>query len=139
MNEIPTVGVLIFKNENVLLVKHGEKAGHVLDTYGIPAGRIEEGETKVQAAVRELAEETGLITTEQDLAELPLSIPPADITRKDGTIKRFSITVFLCRNYTGELISTEETIPEWADVNALDEYQFLPNTKQMIEEGKAFI
>src|SRR6266498_4107990 len=108
MNSIPTVGVLIFKDNKVLLVRHGEAAGHVTGSYGLPAGRIEKGETVKQAALRELQEETGFITTEDNLEELPLKILPADIPRKDGTIKRFSITVFLCRKFSGKLITTEE-------------------------------
>lgn len=131
MNIIPTVGVLIFKNNKVLLVKHGEKASHVTGSYGFPAGRLEEGETKKQAAVRELLEETGLMTTEDNLEELLLNIVPADIKRKSGEIQRFSITIFMCRHFSGELQETEETIPEWVELEKLGEldleHKLLPN------------
>ncbi len=139
MEIILTVGVLIIKDGNVLLVKHGEKTDHVTNTYGLPAGRIEEGETEKQAAIRELKEETGLRTTEEALEMLPLNIPPADIPRKDGTTKRFSITVFLCMTYSGELAGSDETAPEWIAISEIDNYQLIGYTKRMVEEGVKYL
>ncbi|MEK7571995.1 MAG: NUDIX domain-containing protein [Patescibacteria group bacterium] len=139
MQTIPTVGVLIFKDDKVLMVRHGEKASHLTGSYGIPAGRLETDETTLQAAIRELEEETGLVTTQNDLEELPLTIPPADILRKDGTTKRFKITVFLCRKYSGKLQATEETTPEWVKITDIAHFPLIGHTKQMVEEGKKFL
>jgi len=36
---IPTVAVLIIKDDEVLLVKHTEKAGYLTGIYGLPGGR----------------------------------------------------------------------------------------------------
>ena len=132
---IPTVGILIYKDDKVLLVKHGEKASHVTGSYGIPAGRIEDGESAKQAAVRELREETGLITEESALEDLPLDLPPANIKRKNGETKTFSITVFLCRAYTGTLSATDETIPEWIAVKNIDSLPLIINIKLMVTKG----
>ena len=68
---IPTVGVVVLQNNEVLLVRHGGKAGHIKDTLGIPAGRIEvgENETPREAAKRELEEETGYHVTIESLQE----------------------------------------------------------------------
>jgi len=62
MNEniIPSVGVLIIEDNKVLLVKHGNKAGHINDIYGLPAGRFEKGEGDEDCTLRELKEEGGL-------------------------------------------------------------------------------
>lgn len=138
MNSTPTVGVFIFKDDKVLMVKHGESAGHPTGSYGIPAGRIAADETELHAAVRELQEETGLITTESELKKLPIHIPPVYLPRKDGTKKRFTITVFLCRNYSGQLETTDETIPEWVPVSEIEKYPLIGYTKQIIEEGKTY-
>lgn len=137
MPVIPTVGVLIFKANKVLLVKHGEKAGHITGSYGLPAGRIELGETDQEAAVRELQEETGLLTTTADLEKLQLAIPSvAAIPRKDGTVKLFSFTGFFCRRFTGELKNSGETLPEWVAFTNVGNLNLLPNVAQVIEEGK---
>src|SRR6266568_6583797 len=117
MKPIPTVGVLLFKEDQVLLVRHEAGGSHVPGTYGIPAGRFEPNETSIQAARRELEEETGLATSENDLEELPISLPPADLKRKDGSIKRFTITLFYCRAYQGSLRPSDETTPLWIPVN----------------------
>ena len=135
MNSIPTVGVLIFKEDNVLLVKHGEAASHITGSYGVPAGRIEENETPKQAAVRELTEETGLIATEDDLEELSIFVPPADIPRKDGTTKRFTITLFYCKKYSGKMQATDETIPEWIALSKIDTLPLTGYTSQFVKEA----
>jgi len=69
---IKTVGVILFRDDQVLLVCHGEKASHKNGVYGLPAGRIEEGENSKQAAVRELREESDLITEERFLLKVEL-------------------------------------------------------------------
>jgi ADP-ribose pyrophosphatase YjhB (NUDIX family) len=135
MNPIPTVGVLIFKDYTILLVQHGERGGHVSGTYGLPAGKFEQNETAKQAAIRELEEETGLKTTENDLIELPIHIPPADLLRKDGTTKRFTITLFYCKKYTGSLRSSDETTPQWIPVVEADKLALEGFTYKMIQEG----
>ena len=138
MNIIPTVGVLIIQDNRVLLVKHGVGASHLTGVYGLPAGRINEGESEMQAAKRELEEETGLIA--EALMKLPITLEPAAIKRKSGETQYFSWAVYLCKKYSGKIhLGTSETIPEWVDIKNLDQYQLLPNTKYVIEEGIKYV
>lgn len=135
MNDIiKTVGVLVFHDNKVLLVCHGEKAGHLSDTYGIPAGRLEKGELLIEAARRELFEETGLETVGENLIKLPTEYS-ASIERKDGTKKNYSQNNFLCINWNGNLKDSDETTPEWVDIEELDKLKLLPNVKKMILDG----
>ena len=99
MKPIPTVAVLIIKDDEVLLVKHTEKARHLTGTYGLPSGRIDENETERKAAVRELLEETGLLAKEDNLIEFPKNFYVADLERKGGKKLKFGWRVFLCRDY----------------------------------------
>ncbi|WFP75263.1 NUDIX domain-containing protein [Mesorhizobium sp. WSM4906] len=55
---IPAVSVAVVRGETVLLVKRARPPSQGL--YAYPGGKVEAGETLVQAAGRELAEETGL-------------------------------------------------------------------------------
>ena len=100
-NPIPTVGVVAFNNNNVLLVRSGEESGHVTGSYGLPAGRIEQGEDEIAAAKRELQEETGLEA--EELVEFDNNTFEADVPRSDGSKVRMFWRVFLAPKYTGEL------------------------------------
>ena len=52
------VGVICFRGDDVLLIRRGKapRAGE----WSLPGGRIEPGESEREAALRELAEETGV-------------------------------------------------------------------------------
>ncbi len=55
---IPAVGVVCIRGDDVLLIRRGKppRAGE----WSLPGGRIEPGERAVDAALRELREETGV-------------------------------------------------------------------------------
>ncbi len=132
-NIIPTAGVLIVKNKKVLLVKHGETAGHLNGKYGLPAGRIQDNESAKEAAQRELKEETGLVADSDGLILLPGEWFAA-IERKDGA-KQFALTVFLADKFKGQIRGNVETMPEWINIDSLDKYDLLPNVENIIKEG----
>ena len=139
MDLIPSAAVLIIKNGKVLLVKHTEKAGHLTDTYGLPAGRINSGESEKKTAVRELFEETGLKSSEKDLTEFEGNYYIAEIDRKGGQRLKFGWKVFLCRDYSGEIKESDETVPAWVEIAKLENYNLLPNTKNVTMAGLRFL
>jgi len=134
-NPIPTVGVLIFNGDKVLLVCHKKEAEHISDTFGLPAGRVQEGETEKGAARRELGEEAGLTFLEKDLIELP-TVYTGPIERKNG-VQVFSYKIFLGSFYSGILRESEESKPEWVALSDLNKYNLLPNIEKIVEEGLA--
>lgn len=130
----PTVGIVILKGSQVLLVKHGERAGHMTGTYGLPGGRIDIGETPIQAVTRELEEETGMRVREEDLRELPQKYE-VDLPRKNGETLSVHHTVFAAKHFHGELQGTDETSPEWVEIDSLKDIDLVINTENMVRQG----
>ena len=127
--------VLVSNNNKVLLIRHEEGATHRSGVYGIPGGRPEAGEELKDTAVREFKEETGLTVQKEDLIEYPNNQFSADIAKKDGTTKHYTMTVFRAHKFAGELKATEETTPEWINQEDLDQLNLLPNVKTAVLEA----
>lgn len=136
---VSTVAVLAFEDDKVLLVRHGEAASHITDTYGLPSGRLEDGETEKQAAIREFKEETGLQTTPEDLIDYPANVYIATLDRKRGTRVTFSWHVFIAKSFSGNLQETDETKPEWIKISEMDKLNLLPNIQRATIEGLRFL
>ncbi len=130
---VRSVGIVVFSGNKTLLVRNVGSSRHVENVYGLAAGRLEHGEDEIDAAVRELKEETGLSTTRSDLVQLP-TVYRATLPQKDGTTVDFLWTVFLCKKYTGDLAPSDETIPEWVEVDKLDDHNLIANVKDAICE-----
>lgn len=61
---VPAVSVALYVAGTFLLVRRARQPAKGL--YAFPGGRIEAGETPIEAAIREMREETGLIVDEVD-------------------------------------------------------------------------
>jgi len=131
---IQTVAALAFDKSRVLLVKHGEAAQHLTGMYGLPGGRLDEGESLLDGAAREFQEETGLIPEKTSMIQLG-TIYEAEIPRKNGEILSTFWNVFFIKNYSGSLNSTDETIPEWVEIDSIINLKLLPNTQKAVLEG----
>ncbi|MFH1822816.1 MAG: NUDIX hydrolase [Patescibacteria group bacterium] len=68
---IKTAGMLVYNENKVLLVKHKEGAKHQTGVYGLPAGSVEKNESKINTAIRELKEETGLLADKNKVIKIP--------------------------------------------------------------------
>lgn len=58
MRPVPAVGVVCLRGDSVLLIRRGTPPRQ--GEWSLPGGRIEPGERAVDAALRELREETGV-------------------------------------------------------------------------------
>ena len=99
----------IVRNEHILLIhkKRGFGAGKING----PGGRLERGETPLEAAIRETQEELGVTPLSPRLmGELHFQFV-------DG----YSLfcSVFLADDCYGEPIETDEAIPVWTKLNAI--------------------
>lgn len=78
-------------------------------------GHVEAGETSVQAVIREVREETGVVLQQGDLTDAGAVhfVFPA---RPEWDMKT---TLFTARTWTGEPRPSDEILPEWFRVDAL--------------------
>lgn len=99
----------LVKDNKVVVTKYKEenkKAGY----YEIPGGKIEEGETSEQTAIREMKEETGLkIKNLKYKGKIIIEYPN----------RIFDFEVFICNECEGKPQDFEENTSEWIEINEL--------------------
>ena len=77
IERVPAVAILAFdENGKVLLVQ--QERGHFGKILEVPAGKVDEGETPYEAAMRELEEETGYVA--DNLVKLTMYYPSVGYT-----------------------------------------------------------
>ena len=97
----------LIKDNKIVVTKYKEgnkKVGY----YDIPGGKIEEGETPEQAAIREMKEETGLLINNLNYKGNMIIEYPNRI---------FDFDVFICSECEGEPQEFEENTSEWIQIN----------------------
>ncbi len=99
----------LIKDNKVVVTKYKEKnkkSGY----YDIPGGKIEDGETPVQTAIREMKEETGLnIKNLKYKGNMIIEYPS----------RIFDFDVFITNEYDGNVQEFEDNISEWIDIKEL--------------------
>lgn len=137
--KVDSVGIVVFKDGKVLLVREEEGSKKLTGMYGIPAGKVDPGETRTQTAKRELEEETGLVAELPDVKEFPGNYFEAELPQKDVPSRYFLWTVFKVDKFWGKLRPSDATTPDWysmEEVEAFDrEGKLLPNNLAAIKNS----
>lgn len=122
----------LFDENRVLLIE--KKRGMGSGYHNAPGGHIELEETKLEAAIRETKEETGL-----DISDIK-EVGTLYFQFKDGI--RMIGYVFFAYSYSGEMIDEcDETRPFWCDLDKLDYSMMWEDDKLWLPlalEGKKF-
>jgi 8-oxo-dGTP diphosphatase len=115
--------LFVVRDGKVLLIhkKRGLGAGKING----PGGKLEDGESAVEGAIREVEEELCIVPLD------PEEMGALHFAFQDGL--HIHCTVFRATEFEGEPVETDEAIPEWFDFDAVpyermwaDDYHWLP-------------
>lgn len=114
-------GIFFTDGKKVLLLKRSEKGdGH--NTWGLPGGKVEEGETDIDAAMREAEEECGKVKGQRF----------ADLKETDN--KHYWTTFFfkIEKPFSCKL-SDEHTDYKWFKLDELDSVKLHPKLRENLD------
>ena len=112
--------ILVLNNTgHVLLLQRHPSAKFAPRQWGYPGGKIEEGETPLEAAIRETREETTLVV------------------KNPRYLGQFSaVEAYLGEDYTGTVeIDFEHTDWAWVSPQELSQYDLAPNVMEIYEKA----
>ena len=99
----------LIKDNEVVVTKY-KKGNKKEGYYDIPGGKIEEGESPKQTAIREMKEETGI-----NIQNLKYK----GIMTIEYPNRMFIFDTFISKEYEGEPQEFEENTSEWIDIDEL--------------------
>lgn len=112
--------VLLERDGKVYLMRRAN-APYRNGYFGLPSGHIEEGETPVEAAVRELAEEAGVVAKAEDMEFIHV-VYRRSVSGEPA--RTYNDYFFVCRRWEGEpriMESDKCDAAEWVSPDALPE------------------
>jgi len=122
---INCTGIVCFKDDEVLLIKRGNPP--LKGEWSIPGGKIEFGESEIDAALRELSEETGI---------------KASIEKKINQVEvNFEGFNYILHNYKAVWVSgkpipgSDALDAKFIKLNKLKKYKLWKKTQETINAG----
>ena len=114
MEKEKSCGCIVFDDGKVLMIMH--KEGH----WDLPKGHVEEGETEVETAIREVKEETNIDVEVNEKYRYTLGYSPKENVWKD-------VVYFVASKKGGEIQAQLEEVQsvEWVEISeAIDRLTF---------------
>lgn len=117
---------VIFKKDGKVAFVLRTNTDWMNDHYGLPAGKVEKGETYTQAAIREAKEEVGITLT-------PDQVKPVLTWQRHHDDTDWADVIFEATNWNGELYNAEPEVHgevAWFSLDALPE-NVIPELRKM--------
>ena len=128
MKTIEVVAAIIKKDNKIFATQRGY--GEFKDGWEFPGGKIEEGETREAALIREIKEELNVEIVVQEF-----------LTTVNYDYPNFHLTMhcFICEVINGELMLLEHKAARWLSKNELYELDWLPADLDILDQLKDII
>lgn len=130
-------GIVLFNSDEFLIIQHSVKPNEDGGHWDFPKGHVEENETELETAVRELKEETGIIDI------LLIDNFKHRITynfRKNNELMAKEVIFFLAESSAREVqLSSEHQNYNWLDFNSAHNRLTYPNAKEVLVQVKRFL
>lgn len=126
-------GAMVYRNYDnriqLLVIRH-KQGGH----WSFPKGHVEEGETEIQTALREVKEETGL-----SIQILPSFRQQVNYSPRPGVSK--DVVYFLGYAKDSRTVRQEEEISElrWIDFERSNEYLTYENDRILLSSARQYM
>lgn len=128
MKTVKVVAAIIIHNNRIFATQRGY--GEFKDGWEFPGGKIEPGETPQQALVREIKEE---LDTEIEVGDY------LETVEYDYPNFHLSMDCFFCTIKMGDLVLREHEAAKRLTVETLDDMDWLPADKVLIEQIKRYL
>ncbi len=132
----PSVGTVCFKGEDVLLIRRGTKP--LAGDWSIPGGRIEFGERAESAALRELAEETGVTARLLGIVDV---VDAIFTSRTTGAVARHYVLFDYAAVWvSGDPVAGDDADhAEWIPPGRLEELPLWDETRRIIAAAREMV
>jgi len=128
---VVAVGVVVIKDDRILLVKRSKPPKSA--EWSIPGGAQELGETAVDAAIREVYEETAITIGKPHFLEVVDYIDRDD----DGSVRHHYTLIDYAANYHSGALSAGDDAEDakWVPLARLSEYNLWAETEKIIHNA----
>ena len=127
------VSVALFRDETVLLVKRGKEP--FKGFWSLPGGSQEPGETLLEAAFRELAEETGFKPSALEFVEI---FEPIRRDGNGGVLAHFVLAVHAGHSPDGEAVAGDDAVAaQFHPIEAIASLETTPQCAAIVARCRA--
>lgn len=125
MKTIKVVAAVIKRNNKIFVTQRGY--GEFKDGWEFPGGKVEKGETKEEALIREIKEELDtVIKVDSYLDTIEYDYPDFHL----------SMDCFICSIVEGNLVLKEHEDSKWIKKEEIDTLNWLPADLIILDKGK---